>query len=131
MLEGFFRGPDLVGLVAKVYEQVKQYGPMRLELMRLGGELVGTGSPYFSYESPEQMAELVRLMHSAGAVVSNSHTSNVRSVGKKEIGERDIAFKRSVDPYGLLNPGRFEADSRADERFRLELPTDSWDRRLA
>jgi FAD binding domain len=131
MLEGFFRGPDLVGLVTQVYERVKQYGPLRLELMRLGGELVGTGSPYFSYESPEQMADLVRLMQSAGAVVSNSHTSNVRSVGKKEIGERDIAFKRSVDPYGLLNPGRFEADSRADERFRLELPTDSWDRRLA
>ena len=72
-----------------------------------------------------------RAFESAGAVVSNSHTSNVRSVGKKEIGERDIAFKRSVDPYGLLNPGRFEADSRADERFRLELLTDSWDRRLA
>jgi hypothetical protein len=66
-----------------------------------------------------------------GAVVSNSHTSNIRSVGKKEIGEHDIAFRLSVDPYGLLNPGRFEADSRADERFRLELPTDSWDRRLA
>ncbi|MDB5409949.1 MAG: binding domain protein [Rhodospirillales bacterium] len=130
-LEGFFRGTDLIALIERVHQQVKSFGPMRMELIRIGGEIVGTGSPYFLYESPEQMAELVRLMQTAGAGVSNSHTSNVRAVGKKEVTERDLAFKRDVDPYGLLNPGRFEADSRADERFTLELPTDSWDRRLA
>jgi FAD/FMN-containing dehydrogenase len=130
-LEGFFRGTDLVAVIEQVHEQVKSYGPMRVELIRINGELVGTGSPYFIYESPGQMAELVRLMQAAGALVANSHTSNVRAVGKKEITARDVAFKRSVDPHALLNPGRFEADSVADERFELEIPTDSWERRLA
>jgi hypothetical protein len=37
-------------------------GSLRLELMRFGGELVDTGSLYFTYERPEQMADLVRLM---------------------------------------------------------------------
>lgn len=129
-IEGLFRDADLIGLIERVHKKVASYGPMRTELMRITGELVGSGSPYFLYESPEQMAELVRLMQSAGAVVSNSHTSNVRAVGKKEITERDIAFKRAVDPHGLLNPGRFEVDRKDDERFTLELPTDSWEKRL-
>jgi FAD/FMN-containing dehydrogenase len=130
-IEGFYRDADLVALIARVHDKVKSFGPMRTELMRIGGELVGSGSPYFLYESPEQMAELVRLMQEAGALVANSHTSNVRAVGKKEITARDLAFKRTVDPHGLLNPGRFEVDHNADERFTLELPTDGWEKRLA
>jgi FAD binding domain len=131
VLEGFFRDKDLVGLVQRVHERVKHYGPMRMEIMRAGGDVIGSGAPYFVYESPEQMATLVRLMQEAGAAVSNSHTSNVRSVGKKEVTSREIAFKRRVDPYNLLNPGRFEADDTADEKFAIELPTDKWDGRQA
>ncbi|MGE0255764.1 MAG: FAD-binding oxidoreductase [Alphaproteobacteria bacterium] len=131
MIEGFLRAPDLTELIERVWRAVGGYGPMRMELVRAGGELCGTGSPYFVYESPEQMAALVRAMQAAGAHVSNSHTSNVRAVGKKEITSRDSAFKRAVDPYGLLNPGRFEADPDADATFALTLPTDAWHRRIA
>jgi FAD/FMN-containing dehydrogenase len=131
VLEGFFRdSADLAGLIERVHAKVGHYGPMRVELVRIGGELIGSGSPYFVYESPEQMAQIVREMQDAGAVVSNSHTSNVRAVGKKEIAARDLAFKRDVDPYGLMNPGRFEADSADDATFRINLPTDAWTRRL-
>jgi len=131
IIEGFLRAPDLVGLIERVWRAVGHYGPIRMELVRAGGELCGTGSPYFVYESREQMAALVRAMQAAGAHVSNSHTSNVRAVGKKEIGPRDAAFKRTVDQYGLLNPGRFEADLEADATFALTLPTDAWHQRIA
>ncbi|HZV10352.1 MAG TPA: hypothetical protein VFF94_11380, partial [Novosphingobium sp.] len=131
VLEGFFRDTaDLAGLIERVYHKVGHHGPLRVELIRISGELVGTGAPYFLYESPEQMAGIVREMQEAGALVSNSHTSNVRAVGKKEITARDLAFKRAVDPHGLLNPGRFEVEESADASFALALPTDSWDRRL-
>jgi hypothetical protein len=131
MIEGFLRSPDLIGLIEKVYKAVGHYGPMRMELVRTGGDLAGTGSPYFTYESPEQMAAMVREMQAAGAHVSNSHTSNVRAVGKKQITDRDSAFKLAVDPYGLLNPGRFEVNAGADAKFALELPTDAWNKRIA
>jgi len=131
MIEGFFGGADLVGLIERVWRAVGHYGPMRVELVRASGQLAGTGSPFFVYESPEQMAAMVREMQAAGAHVSNSHTSNVRAVGKKEITARDSAFKRMVDPHGLLNPGRFEVDPTADARFELNLPTDAWSRRIA
>jgi hypothetical protein len=54
MLDGFFRSPDLVGLVAQVYERVKQIWSAVLELMRFGGELGRHRSLYFTYERPEQ-----------------------------------------------------------------------------
>lgn len=130
VIEGFFRAKDLAGLVARVHAKTAHYGPLRLELLRIGGEIVGSGSPYFVYESAEQMAQMVRDMQEAGAVVSNSHTTNVRAVGKKEITDVDIAFKRSVDPYGLLNPGRFEVDETADAAVAVDLPTDKWTKRL-
>ena len=131
MIEGFLRAPDLIGLIGRVYDAVGHYGPMRMELVRTGGELAGTGSPYFRFESREQMAAMVEEMQAAGAHVSNSHTSNVRAVGKKQVTERDSAFKRTVDPYGLLNPGRFEVDASADAAFALTLPTDAWHKRIA
>lgn len=131
VIEGFFRAPDLPALVERVHAKVGHYGPMRMEILRVGGDVVGSGAPYFVYENPQQMADLVLAMQEAGAVVSNSHSSNVRSVGKKEITPRDLAFKREVDPHGLLNPGRFEADDSADAKFAIELPTDQWDQRQA
>ena len=124
-VEGFFKSDDLVGLVRRVHDKVDGMGPMRMELRRWGGALVGSGSPYVIFESEAQMARLVEIMQAEGVSVANPHTSSVRSVGKKEVSERDIAFKRDMDPHGLLNPGRFDADGK-DEAFSATLPTDSW-----
>ena len=98
----------------------------RLELRRWGAKLAGSGSPYVLFESEEQLIRVARIMQSEGAGVANSHASNVRAVGKKEVTEQDIAFKRSCDPYGLLNPGRFEVDSAEDENAGSDLPIDAW-----
>lgn len=131
MLEGYFHGQDLAGVIARVRQAVGRHGPMRMELLATPQGLAGTGSPYFVYESPEQMAALVREMQAAGALVSNSHTSNVRAVGKRDVGAADFAFKRMVDPHNLLNPGRFEIDPARDARFEHALPTDPWKARTA
>jgi len=125
-VEGFFHSDDIAGLVERVHRRLAGVGPMRMELRRWGDRLVGSGSPYIAFESEEQMAEIVRLMQAEGASVANSHTSTVRSVGKKDISDRDLAFKREMDPFGILNPGRFEADSAADDDSAPHLPTDSW-----
>lgn len=124
MLEGFFRGPNLAAVIERVHDAVADAGPLRLEMISSPDGLICSGSPYFVFESPEQMADLVRRMQAAGAQVANSHTSNVRAVGKRPIKDADFAFKRAVDPFGLMNPGRFEADESSDARFKHELPTD-------
>ena len=125
-IEGFFHSDDIVDLVERVHRKLDGIGPLRLELRRWGNRLAGSGSPYVRFESEAQLARVARIMQSEGAGVANPHTSSVRSVGKKDVTEQDIAFKRSCDPYGLLNPGRFEVESGADDVSGAALPTDAW-----
>ena len=66
------------------------------------------------------------LMQSEGVSVANSHTPGVRDVGKKLISEHDEPFKRSMDPYNLLNPGKFDFGGAASNEYRTDLPTDGW-----
>ena len=116
-IEGLFHQPDLIAQVRRVHARVKQHGPMRMELRRWAGRLVGSGSPYFLFESEDQMAEIARLMQDEGVIVANPHASSMRSIGKKEVSEADIAFKRKMDPMNLLNPGRFEVDVASEADF--------------
>jgi hypothetical protein len=125
-IEGFFHDDDIAGLVERVHDKLKGVGPMRLELRRWGSKLAGSGSPYILFESEEQLTEIAAIMKAEGAGVANSHASNVRSVGKKDITEEDLAFKRASDPYNLLNPGRFELDSSADVGGGFDLAIDNW-----
>ena len=99
---------------------------MRIELRLWDGDLVGSGSPFLRYRDEKQVADIVRIMQDEGVKVANPHASSVRGVGKKEIGPREIAFKEAMDPFGLLNPGRFEADSVRDATIDRHLPTDGW-----
>lgn len=125
-IEGFFHTDDLVDLVERVHRKLDGVGPLRLELRRWGSRLAGSGSPYVNFESEAQLQRIAELMQSEGAGVANSHASSVRAVGKKDVTEEDVAFKRMCDPFGLLNPGRFETDEAADEDVGADLPVSSW-----
>ncbi len=54
------------------------------------------------------MARLVEFMQGAGVAIANNHASGVREVGIKVIDDRDAAFKRTMDPLNLLNPGKLD-----------------------
>jgi FAD/FMN-containing dehydrogenase len=120
-IEGLFHAPDLLAQVERVRAQLGGVGPLRMELRRWAGRLVGSGSPYFVFENEEQMAAIARIMQDEGVIVANPHNSSVRSVGKKELSSADIAFKKRMDPHGLLNPGRFEIDGSSDEDFQSKV----------
>jgi hypothetical protein len=130
-VEGLFRSDDLVGLIERVHTRLNGVGPLRMELRRWDGDLVGSGSPLINFTDEARVADIVRILQQEGVRVANPHASNVRGVGKKEIGEKDIALKRSMDPAGLLNPGRFEVSSASDAKIEKHLPTDGWVRRAS
>ena len=130
-VEGLFRSDDLAGLIERVHRRLNGIGPMRMELRRWDGDLVGSGSPLLDFVDEVQVAEVVRIMQEEGVRVANPHASNVRGVGKKEIGPKNIALKRSMDPLGLLNPGRFEVSSANDAKIEELLPTDGWVRQAS
>ena len=109
-LQGMFRGPAMFEAIAAVRAQVSREEPFRLELFWSDGEVVAMGSPQIAFRDPRQMADLVALVQASGGVVANSHTTGVREVGIKRITPRDVAFKREMDPHGLLNPGKLNLD---------------------
>ena len=73
------------------------------------------------------MSDLVEFMQSEGVNVANNHASGVREVGIKVIDHRDARFKRSMDPFNLLNPGKFDfADDDEVKAAEHSLPTKGW-----
>jgi FAD/FMN-containing dehydrogenase len=108
-LQGALRGDDLVAAFARVHRHFGPSMPFKLEIVRGEGEVAGTGSPFFLYQDEAHMARLAATMESEGMHVANTHTTGVREVGIKRLGERDEAFRRIMDPHDLLNPGKRSA----------------------
>jgi FAD/FMN-containing dehydrogenase len=124
VLQGMFPPDRLLDRLADVRAAVGHAGPMRFEIFHSQGRLVGMGSPYVTFENEAQLAALVETMQALGVSVANSHASGLRAVGIKQLDERDVALKRSMDPHGLLNPGKgLDAPS---ETARTSLGTRGW-----
>ena len=75
--------------------------------------------PSYSLCNSKQKAPLAQA---SGGVVANSHTTGVREVGIKRITPRDVAFKREMDPHGLLNPGKLNLEGMQES----SLQTTGW-----
>ena len=121
-LQGMFRGPGMLETIAAVREKTGPEEPFRLEMFWSDGEVVAMGSPQITYRDPKQMADLVALIQASGGGVANSHTTGVREVGIKRITPRDVAFKRDMDPFDLLNPGKLNLEGVPE----TNLPTSGW-----
>jgi hypothetical protein len=109
-LQGMFRGPDMVAAIETVRHAVTADEPFRLEIFWSEGEVVAMGSPLMTYRDGAQMAAMVSLVQTSGGVVANSHATGVREVGIKRITPKDLVFKREMDPFDLLNPGKLNLD---------------------
>jgi hypothetical protein len=78
------------------------------------------------------MAEIMRGMAEDGAMIANNHTFKVQQGGMKPVTAEDIAFKRRMDPYNLLNPGKMDFDPDAGvESAGAELTDKTWSYREA
>jgi FAD/FMN-containing dehydrogenase len=124
VLQGMFPPDGLLERLAAVRAAVGAAGPMRFEIFRSQGALVGMGSPYVEFESEAQLADIVTTMQALGVSVANSHVTGVRAVGIKRLDERDAALKRAMDPHGLLNPGK--GLDAPEDTARTSLGTRGW-----
>ena len=87
-------------------------GPMHFEAKRIGGAVGFQGAPVFPYTG-EDAAGAHHRLHAGRTAPSaaNNHTFLVRENGMKPVDDTEIAFKRSMDPYNLLNPGKLAIDA--------------------
>jgi FAD/FMN-containing dehydrogenase len=125
-LQGMFPPDNLLPSLEAVHKEYAGQMPMRCEIFLSDGQVVAMGSHYIPFEDAQQMAQLVEFMQGAGVAIANNHASGVREVGIKVIDHRDAAFKRTMDPLNLLNPGKLDFTDEEIEKAQHVLPTSGW-----
>lgn len=90
----------------KLYQQGGDEIAIHLEFLRAGDKAVPAGLQLIRYTTEARLNEIISNHESQGAFVANPHVYTIEDGGNKQIDPEKVAFKRQVDPYGLLNPGK-------------------------
>ena len=92
-----------------IARQMKRYGDemlMHHEFARLAGRPRLSGLVLVQYLDEERLDEIMQELRDDGCHVMNAHVHVLEQSGRKQMGSEEIRFKRSVDPLGLMNPGK-------------------------
>ncbi len=77
------------------------------EFIRFGGRVTASALPIVRYSTPERLNEIMALHEEAGVMIANPHVYTLEAGSRHKRADADqYGFKREVDPYGLLNPGK-------------------------
>ena len=79
---------------------------IHLEFLRAGGKAVPAGLQLVRYSTEERLKEIIRYHEDNGAFIANPHVYTIEDGGDKKVDLDKVEFKRKIDPYGLLNPGK-------------------------
>ncbi|MGB3496397.1 MAG: hypothetical protein WBA57_26965 [Elainellaceae cyanobacterium] len=82
---------------------------MHLEFLRTGGSAIPAVLQLVRYSTPERLNEIIKYHEENGAFIANPHTYVLEDGGRKSVDVAQLEFKKKVDPYGLLNPGKMKA----------------------
>ena len=80
--------------------------PAHIEFVRMRGVTACSGLPLVRFTTEERLALIIRYHQDHGCPIFNPHVFTLEEMGRKDVGEAQLAFKRSVDPKNLLNPGK-------------------------
>jgi len=101
-----FPREDTLGAIGRVHRKLGAEAPLHLEYKRFAGYVTAEGVPLFRYQGFEHMTRLYKAFEGEGVRIANVHTFLLQNGGMKDIDEAQIAFKRTVDPHLLMNPGK-------------------------
>ncbi len=101
-----FPREDTVDAIRRVHGKLGAEAYLHLEYKRFSGYMTAEGVPLFHYQGFDQMTRLYKSFEAEGARIANAHTFLLQNGGMKDLDERQIRFKRDVDPHLLMNPGK-------------------------
>lgn len=127
MTVGLYLDPDAVAAIARTHARMKDAAGMHFEVKRFDGQLGFQGMPLFAWQGEDHLAQVMRGMAEDGAQVANNHTFLVKEGGMKPVEGRDARFKREMDPFELMNPGKMRFEEAREEG----LPSEGWKYRQA
>ena len=97
--------------VEQMYHYFGDEVAMHLEFLRAGGKAVPAGLQLVRYTTESRLQEIIRYHEDNGAFIANPHVYTIEDGGDKKIDTEKVEFKRKIDPYGLLNPGKMRGYS--------------------
>ncbi|NEP45379.1 MAG: FAD-binding oxidoreductase, partial [Okeania sp. SIO2H7] len=93
-------------LLEHLYRHFGDEVMMHLEFSRTNGKVVPLALQIVRYRSEERLNEIISYHEKRGAIIFNPHTYILEDGGMKTVNVEQLEFKKQVDPYGLLNPGK-------------------------
>lgn len=82
---------------------------MHHEFARVGGRVVTFDLPIIWYSTPERLAQINGIYEENGFPVYDAHTWRVEGGGLKNTDYQHLAWKKRMDPKGLLNAAKSAA----------------------
>ncbi len=79
---------------------------IHLEFLKFQGKVIPAGLQLFHFTTEERVNEIIRYHEENGAGIANPHTYLLEGGGRRTIDSPQLNFKKEVDPYGLMNPGK-------------------------
>jgi FAD/FMN-containing dehydrogenase len=99
---------------ALVEEQMRRFGDevlMHHEYTKEKGRCRIGGLPLIRYSTEQRLNEIMRSFEADGCMINNPHIFKLEDGGRFDPEGRKMAFRASVDPLGLLNPGKLRSVS--------------------
>ncbi|MDF5737223.1 MULTISPECIES: FAD-binding oxidoreductase [unclassified Nostoc] len=93
-------------IVEHMYHHFSDEVMMHLEFFRVNGAVVPGALQLVRYTTEERLNEIIRYHEEQGVSIANPHTYIIEDGGRKVIDPEQLKFKKIVDPYGLMNPGK-------------------------
>jgi FAD/FMN-containing dehydrogenase len=67
------------------------------------------GLPLIKFSTEERLNEIMRSFEADGCIINNPHIFKLEDGGRFDADGRKMAFRKRVDPMGLLNPGKLRS----------------------
>jgi FAD/FMN-containing dehydrogenase len=78
-----------------------------LEFIRYAGRVTCSALPVVRFKTPERLSEIIALHEKHGVMIANPHVFTLEDGSRHKWVDADqLQFKKDIDPYGLLNPGK-------------------------
>lgn len=108
-LQSLFPNDPQLELVQHMYEYFGDEVMMHLEFVRMNGIAIPAAIQVVRYSTSERLNAIIQYHEERGVLIANPHTYILEDGGMKAINYEQLEFKRTIDPYGLMNPGKMRA----------------------
>jgi FAD/FMN-containing dehydrogenase len=108
-LQSLFPPDQNLTLIKQMYDHFGDEVIMHLEFIRTGGQVAPAALQIVRYTTEARLNEIMRYHEENGVFIANPHTYILEDGGRKTINPEQLKFKKLVDPYGLMNPGKMKA----------------------